>query len=156
LDIRGRELIAGQFVRRHPSEFIATQGSGCTAHPLTLKQVEGDGLALIVVIDLEQVLDGLHLHGQLFHHLSFEAGFQGLSRLLLPARELPISCKMAALRPSRDEELSIFPDESRGHMKMVFRHLSYQTYLPKQGGHHRGTEDTEIIFCLSGDTDKQK
>jgi len=27
---------------------------------------------------------------------------------------------------------------------------------PKSSYHHRGTEDTEKSFCLSGDTDKQK
>jgi hypothetical protein len=29
-------------------------------------------------------------------------------------------------------------------------------FSSKIGFHHRGTEDTEEFFCLSGDTDKQK
>jgi len=33
--------------------------------------------------------------------------------------------------------------------------MSVNTY-PKLNYHHRGTEDTERSFCLSGDTDKQK
>jgi hypothetical protein len=83
-----------------------------------LKQVKGYGLGLIVVIDLKQVFDGLHLHAQFFLDFSFKTGFQALPGFLLSARELPVPGKMAAFRPPRDEELSVFPDQTCGHMKM--------------------------------------
>ena len=156
MNIRGRELIVGQFLRLHPSELITTQGSRRPFHPVTLKQVKGDGLGLIVVIDLKQVLYSLHLHGQFFPEFAFNAGFQALSGFLLASWELPVPGKVAARRPPCDQDISVLPDQTRSHMKMMFRHCYYRTYLPKENIHHRDTEDTEKIFCLSGDTDKQK
>jgi hypothetical protein len=110
LNIRGRELIVGQFLRLHPSELVTTQGSRRPFQPITLKQVKGDGLALIVVVDLDQVLYSLHLHGQLFPKFAFKAGFQALSGFLLASWELPVPGKVAARRPPRDEEISVLPD----------------------------------------------
>ena len=156
LKVRGRKLIVGQFLGVHPSDFVTANRGRRTVQPRTLKKVKGDGLGLIGVIDLNEVCDGLHLHAQFFADLSFNTGFQALSGFLLSARKLPVPAKMAFLRPSRNENLSVFPDQTCGHMKMMFRHCYHRTYLPKQDSHHRDTEDTEKIFYLSGDTDKQK
>jgi hypothetical protein len=116
-------LIVDQFFRRYPSEFSTTHRRWRTIEPRTLKQVKGDRLGLIVVIDLKQVFEGLHPHAQFFPNLSFKTGFQTLSGFLFSARELPVPCKMAALRPLRDEELSVFPDQTCGHVKMGFAHF---------------------------------
>jgi hypothetical protein len=110
LNIRRRKLVVGQFLWLHPSEFITTQGRRGTVQPVALKEVEGDGLALIVVIDLKKAFDGLHPHAQFFPDLSFKTGFHALSGLLLAARELPVPGKMASLGPPRNEKLSVFPD----------------------------------------------
>ena len=122
MNIGRRKLVVGQFLGLHPSDFVATQGHRRTTQEVTLKQVEGDGLGLIVMIDLEQMCGRLHLYGQFFPHLSFKTGFQTLSGFLLAARELPVPSKMAALRPPRDEEFSVFPEQTSRHMKMRFRH----------------------------------
>ena len=124
MKIRGWELKAGQFLGFHPLQFITAYGSRFALQPVTLKQVQGDGLGLIIVTDLKKVFDGLNLHGQFFPDLSFKTGFEALSGFLLPARELPVPCKMAALRPPRDQEFSVFPDQTCGHMKMGFVHVS--------------------------------
>jgi len=102
-----------------------------TVQPRALKQVKGYGLGLIVVIDLKQVFDGLHLHAQFFLDLSFKTGFQALPGFLLSARELPVPGKMASFRPSRDEELSVFPDQTCGHMKMGLAHVYYRSSLSR-------------------------
>ena len=111
-------MIVGEVLRLHPSDFVTTNRSWRTVQPRALKQVKGYGFGLIVVIDLKQVFNGLHLHVQFFLDLSFKTGFQALSGFLLSARELPVPGKMASLRPSRDEELSVFPNKTCGHMKM--------------------------------------
>jgi hypothetical protein len=64
LNIRGWKLIVGEVPRLHPWEFITTNRSWRTVQPRTLKQVKGYGFGLIVVIDLKQAFDGLHLHAQ--------------------------------------------------------------------------------------------
>ena len=64
LKIRGREFVVGEVFGSHPSDFIAPYRSRITAKPVALKQVKGYGLGLIVVIDLKQAFDGLHLHAQ--------------------------------------------------------------------------------------------
>jgi hypothetical protein len=110
LKIRGWKSEVGQFLGPHPSQFIAAQWLWRAAEPRTIEQMKGDGLGLIVMTDLNKLLEGLHPHPQFFSDFSFKTGFQALSRLLLAARELPVPCKMAALRPLRDEELPLFPD----------------------------------------------
>jgi hypothetical protein len=54
--------------------------------------------------------------------LSPQGVFVSLSVLDFASRELPVSCKMASLWAPRDEELSVFPDQACGHMKVGFRH----------------------------------
>ena len=57
-------MIVGEVLGSHPSEFITTNRRWRTVQTRALKQVKGYGLGLIVVIDLKQVFDGLHLHAQ--------------------------------------------------------------------------------------------
>jgi len=125
LEIGRRKSIERQVLGLHPSKVGTTQRSRRALHPVTLKEVQGDGLGLIIVIRSKHLFDGLHLQGQLFPHLSFKTGFQALSGLLLAAREFPIPCKMSALRPPRDQELATFPDQACGDMKMGFTHGGY-------------------------------
>jgi hypothetical protein len=156
LKIRRRQSIGGQFFGPHPPEIIATEGRWCAGQPRTIKQVKGDGLGVIVVTDLNKLRKGLHVHAQFFPDLPFKTHLQGLAGFLLSARKFPVPRKMAALGSLRDEELPVLPDQACGDMKVSLSHCYCPTCQPREQSHHRGTEDTEKNFCLSGDTDKQK
>jgi hypothetical protein len=122
-DIWGRELVIGELIGFHPSDFIAADRSRRAAPPSTLKKMKRYGLCLIVMIYLQKKFLNLYGNAQFLPHFSFEARGETFVFLLLTAWEFPIASKMTSFRPSGDQDFSVVPNETGSDMKMGFGHL---------------------------------
>jgi hypothetical protein len=119
-DIRGRELVIGEFIGFHPSDFIAADRSWSAAQPSALKKMKGYGLCFIFMIDLQKKFFNFYGNPQFLPHFSFKAGGETFVFLLLAAREFPVALEMASLGPSRDQDFSAVPNQTGGHVEMGF------------------------------------
>ena len=140
-DIGGRELVSGEFIGFHPSDFVAADRSRGAAQPSTLKEMKGYGYCFIFMIDLQKKFFNLYRNPQFLLHLSFKARGEAFVFLLLAAREFPVALEMASLGPSGDQNLSVAEDKTGGHVEMGFGHLQ----KPGQGQRHKAHGKTLLL-----------
>ncbi len=121
--VRGRELVIDEFIGLHPSDFITANRSRRAAQPNTLKEMKGYGLRLVVMVNFQKKFLSPYGDSQLFPYFPFQARGEAFVFFLLPTGKFPIAPQVARFGPSRDQDSSVMPDKTRGHVEMRVGHV---------------------------------
>ena len=99
LPVRRRKKETAQVARPHPPDLIAPEGPGKALPGDAIKRMEGDGPGFVFMADRGKGIPRPDSKPQLFPDLSLQAGPEGLTRLLLTTRELPVTAHVTGFRP---------------------------------------------------------
>src|SRR5436190_3401021 len=83
--------------------------------------MEPYGFGGVVVVNSEEFFAHAYGDSKLFPDFSNERRFEGLPRFHFAAREFPHARKVDIVRPLRDEDPPISPDDSRNDIHSHFR-----------------------------------
>jgi hypothetical protein len=120
----------GEFLRKNPPDLGAFQRLGFAPDFSAFEEVKRYGLALVIVINGQNMLSSMNLQAEFLFDLSFQAGLEAFIFFLFAPRKLPEPCQVFALRALCKQEPPIPKNETGGDVKMGFMVFLFHGVAP--------------------------